>query len=340
MNKNRILLLIFVLLGCATTWYLLTRDSGEVSTLGWDRKFKVENPDDIGKIFISKRTGETNTFTRSAEGWLVNGRHKASTNAMENLLEAISHVELKFVPPVKATTNIVNEIAARGIKVEVYDRRDKLIKAYYVGGVTPDARGTFMIMENSEQPMAVEIPMMEGQIRTRYELSGDAWRDRHVFAYPNPDDIQAVSIEYPTQRNKSFKLNRNGSQFEVAPFYSNVQALQRPVSPANVEAFLYNFKGLMAEAFENQYARKDSVRQTIPFAVVTVTGKDSGERRAVFYPTYKVDTNTGERTNNFVERYFADLSTGDWMLTQDIVFQKIFWPYEALLEPEPKPVKN
>lgn len=340
MNKNRILFLTFLLLGSATAWYFLARDGKETSTLGWDRKFKVENPDDIGKIFISKRTGETNTFTRSGEEWIVNGQHKASTNAMENLLEAIAHVELKFVPPVKATTNIVNEIAARGIKVEIYNRRDKLIKAYYIGGVTPDARGTFMIMENSEQPMAVEIPMMEGQIRTRYDLSGDAWRDRNVFAYPNPDDIQAVSIEYPTQRNKSFRLKRDGSKFEVTPFYSNVQALQRPVSPSNVEAFLYSFKGLMAEAFENQYAKKDSIRQTVPFAVVTVTGKDKEERRAVFYPTYKIDTKTGERTNNFVERYFADLSTGDWMLTQDIVFQKIFWPYEALLEPEPKPVKN
>ncbi len=339
MKKNYWLLLIFIVLGSATTWYVLTQNKGETTTLGWDRKFKVENPEEIHKIFIAKRTGETTTLERSGKDWIVNGTSKASPNAMENLLEAITNVELKFVPPQKSVGNIVKELAARGIKVEIYNKKGDPMKVYYVGGVTADARGTIMIMENSEQPMVMEIPQMEGQIRTRFDLLGDDWRDRSVFAY-QPDEIQAVSIEYPKQRNKSFKLSRKGGSFAVTPFYDNVPPINRAVDEAGVEAFLVGFKSLVAEAFENNYAKKDSVSQTIPFAVISVTDTEGKERIASFYPTYRNDTQTGDRRTNFVERYFAAINNGDWMLVQHRVFEKVFWPYDAMFEPEAKQVKD
>lgn len=339
MKKNYLLLLIFLVLGSATAWYLLTQNKGETTTLGWDRKFKVENPEEIQKIFLAKRTGETSTFERSGNHWIVNGQHKASPNAMENLLEAITNVELKFVPANAGTGNIVKELAARGIKVEIYNKKGDKIKAYYVGGVTSDARATYMIMENSEQPMAVDIPQMEGQIRTRYDLTGDDWRDRSVFAY-QPEEIEAMSIEYPKQRNKSFRLERDGNSFGVTPFYDNVPPIRGKVDDASVEAYLVNFKNIMAEAFVNEYAKKDSVRQTIPFTIISVTDTKGEERKAAFYPTYRGDAISGERRTDIVERYFADLNNGDWMLVQHRVFEKIFWPYEAFFEPAAKKVKD
>ncbi len=339
MKKNYWLLLIFIVLGSATAWYVLTQNKGETTTLGWDRKFRVENPEEIQKIFIAKRTGETTTLERQGKHWIVNGTSKASPGAVDNLMEVITSVELKFVPPKAATDNVVKELAARGIKVEIYNKKGEKIKAYYVGGVTPDARGTIMILENSEQPMVMEIPQMEGQIRTRFDLVGDAWRDRSVFAL-QPEEIQAVSIEYPKQRNKSFRLSRKGSGFEVTPFYDNVLPINRKVDEASVEAFLVGFKSLVAEAFENNYAKKDSVTQTIPFAIISVTNTEGEERMAAFYPTYRNDTQTGERRTDFVERYFAAINNGDWMLVQHRVFEKVFWPYDSFFEEAAKKVKD
>ncbi len=340
MNNNRILLVIFILLGTASAWYLYRNLQGSDTALGWDRKFKVENPEEIGKIFLAKRTGETTTIERNGNEWKVNGRYKASPNAVENLLEAVTQVELKFVPPVKAVENFGRELAARGIKVEVYDRRNRLLKAYYVGGVTQDARGTVMLMENSDQPMVVEIPQMEGQIRTRYDLTGDKWRDRTVFGYQDPDRIRQVSVAYPQQRNKSFVLDKEAGRYSVRPFYDNVPPLDRPVSPASAEAYLFQFRSLMAEAFENNMTGKDSIRQTVPFAVISVTDDQGSVRTATLFPTYRNDAFSGERPTDIVERYYADLNTGDWMLVQHHVFQKIFWPYESLLEPPGNDLKN
>ncbi|HFA49595.1 MAG TPA: DUF4340 domain-containing protein [Bacteroidetes bacterium] len=340
MKKNYLLIFVFLVLAAGTGWYLYSdNDKGGEHALGWDRKFAVENPEEIYTVFIGKRSGETTILKREGDHWTVNGEAKASPNAVENVLEAITDVTLKFVPPRAATDHIVKELAARGIKVEVYNKAGKLLKAYYVGGVSSDARATFFIMEGAEQPMAVEIPQMEGQIRTRYDMTGDSWKDRTVFGY-EPEDIQAVSIEYPKQRNKSFKLRRKDKGFEVLPFYDNVPPIRRPLLNGNVEGFLVGFKSLMAESFENGYAKKDSVRQTIPFAIISVTDRKGNVKTAAFYQTYRINAYTGQRKTDFVERYLADISTGDWMLTQHRVFQKVFWAYEGFFEPEGERIKD
>ncbi|MBI5914581.1 MAG: DUF4340 domain-containing protein [Bacteroidetes bacterium] len=337
MKKNYWLIAIFLLLGGATAWYFLGGKKDGASTLGWDRSFKVEEAD-IQKIFIAKRTGETTTIEREGQDWKVNGQ-KASKNAVGNLLEAVTNMQLKFVPPGTGTGPIVKELGARGIKVEIYAKNGDKLKAYYIGGVTSDARGTYAIQENSEQPMVVEIPQMEGQIRTRFDMTGDDWRDRHVFSH-KPEDIESVSIEYPQQRNKSFRLWRSGGSWQIEPFYDNVPATDRPLSKGKVEGFLVGFESLMAESFENQYAKKDSIRQVIPFSIISVTDTKGQQKKAVFHPTYNFDAQTGERRSDVVERYFADVSTGDWMLVQHRVFEKIFWAYDAFFGVQGKEMKD
>lgn len=338
MKKNYWLIAIFLLLGGFTTWYMLSGKQDEKSALGWDRLFKVPE-EDIHKIFIAKRTGETYTMERTGQDWQLNGQWKASQNAMENLLEAITNIELQSVPPVAAIDGIAKEMAARGIKVEIYGKNGKKLKAYYIGGVTANAGGTYALMDGSEQPMIVHIQKMDGQIRTRYDLGGDSWRDRHVFSY-KPEEINAVSVEYPQQRNKSFKLQRKGNGWDVKPFYDNVTPINRPISDGRVEGFLVGFKGLMAESFSNHYAEKDSIRQMVPFTVVSVTDTKGEVRMAAFYPTFRVDKETSERRSDVVERYFADVNTGDWMLVQHRVFEKVFWPYEAFFKDPGKAVKD
>lgn len=320
-------------------WYLLGNKNDETSGLGWDRNFKVEKPDEIHKIFIAKRDGTTTTLERQGDHWMVNGIYKASPNVMENLLEAITKLELKYVPPAAAIDNIVREMGARGIKVEIFNKAGKKIKGYYVGGVTADARGTYMIMEDSEQPMVMSLPMMDGQIRTRYDHPVDRWRDRTVFSY-RLEDIEAVSIEYPLQRNKSFKLERAGKAFKVTPFYDNTPVIEKPVDKASVEAFLTGFKSLVAENYVNDTPGRDSLSRQIPFSVISVTDTKGEQRIASLAPMYRINAATGDRKTDIVERYYAFLNSGDLMLVQQRVFQKIFWAYDSFFQKEPEKVKG
>ncbi|MCC6725236.1 MAG: DUF4340 domain-containing protein [Saprospiraceae bacterium] len=327
MKKNYLLLAIFLLLAGFTAWYVLSGKKDEKHTLGWDRNFKVEERD-IQKIFLAKRTGVTTTLERDGDHWKVNGQWRASENAVENLLETVTKLELAFVPPPAAFSNITREMASRGIKVEIYGKNNKLIKAYYIGGVTPDAGGTYALLDGSEQPMVLKLPLMDGQIRTRYDLQGDDWRDRHIFPY-KPEEIAAVSVEYPHQRNQGFKLSKTDGDWSIKPFYDNVPAINKPVSEGKVEGFLTGFEGLMAETFNNEYEHKDSIRQMVPFSVVSITDTKGKEKKAAFFPTYKTDLNTGERRNDIVERFFTETNEGDWFITQNGVFKKVFWGYDS-----------
>ncbi len=330
MKKNYLLLAIFLLLAGGTAWYVMSGKKDEKHQLGWDRLFKVPAAD-IQKVFIAKRSGVTSTIERDGENWKYNGQWRASKNAVENLIEAVSQLELFYVPAPAATDVLVKELAGQGIKVEVYGKGDKLLKAYYVGGVTNDGSGTAVLMEGAEQPMIVKLPLMDGQIRTRFELAGDDWRDRHLFPYP-ADEISSVSVEYPLQRNKGFKLNKEGGEWQAKPFYENVPAINKPISKGRVDGFLVNFETLMAETFDNDYAKKDSIRQMVPFTVISVKNKAGEERKAAFYSTYQMDTNTGERQSDVVERFFTDVNTGDWMYTQYGVFKKVFWSYDMFFD--------
>lgn len=330
MSSKRLLILTFLVLAAATSWYLLSGTEKTKSTLGWDRNFRVEE-NQIYKIFIARRDTITTTLERNGDHWIFNGTHRARPNAMHNILEAITLLELRYVPSQAEADNAVSELAARGIKVEIFDKKGERLKSYYAGGVTADARGTYMIQDGSEQVMVMGLPNMDGQIRTRYAMVGDDWRDRTVFHY-EPEDIQSVHIEYPANRNKSFRLNRTGNTFQVKPFFENQLTIDSPVDPSSVQAFLYSFKRCIAEDFINDQPGRDSIQQLTPFAVVAVTGINGEEKIAAFIPRFRINAADGMRKSDEVERYFVPLNTGDLMLCQQRVFGKIFWAYDAFFQ--------
>ncbi|MEM0993717.1 MAG: DUF4340 domain-containing protein [Bacteroidota bacterium] len=338
MNRNIVLLLfLFVVLGGGTAWYLNEGQETQQSTLpDWDRKFKVKDTDIIDKIFMVKRSGEKITLERKNDYWVYNGAHKASPTAMENLLRAVREMQMQYKPANAAVPNMVRDLATNGIKVELYDRTDDLIRSYYIGGSTPDERGTYMIMENSEQPYVMHLPSWSGNLRFRFTLSEDEWRDKTVFG-ARVEQIKSISVEYPKQQNKSFRLKKEGAQYSVVPFYDFTPSISKEVSQGLVERFLVNFKYIGAEAFESKNPRKDSVLQTIPFATITLETISGNTQKAQLFPIYidapNIDPTTGRKlADTRLERYFASVDESEFMLVQHRVFEKILWSYEYFFE--------
>lgn len=338
MRNTFILLVLFLLLGGGTYWFLNhNKEQAPTSMVGQDRLFRVKDIDKVTKVFIADRTGKTSTLTRkNEEDWLYNGKYPARPGAIRNLLDAIQKIEMKFKPADAAVKGMVADLATNGLKVEVYTNNgESPAKTYYIGGSTPDERGTYAIMEGSNQPYVVNIPSWEGNIRFRYSLNGDQWRDRAVFA-EEVEDIQAISIEYPLQKNKSFKLERTGSNaFKVEPFYDVTPSINREVNNGKVEAFLTGFENIGAEDFKNNIPIRDSIRLLQPFATISLTNTTGETRSARFFPIlqdYNSYDATRERSTQvvkIVERYHVDVSTGDFMMVQNLVFKKLFWGYDS-----------
>jgi hypothetical protein len=338
MNRTVLLLIVFLILAGATAIFMMGGDDKKAgsSTLGEDRNFAVP-AEDIQKIFIADREGSRTTLVRQGDGWIYNGKYPAKPNAVENVLDAITRVRVRYKPADAAVDNMIRSLATEGIKVEIYGKGDELLKAYYVGGAPPDERGTYMILEGAEQPYVAEIPSWEGNLRFRFSITGKHWRDETIFDY-DVEDIESVSVEYPKQRNKSFVLESKGADFSIKPFYEITPVIEKELNQGLAESFLIGFDNFMAEGFENDNPGRDSISDLIPFTKITVTPKSGTPKTLSLFPIYPqksgIDKETGEEMyeNIQVERYFADCSNGDFFLVQNRTTKRFLWAYDSFFE--------
>jgi hypothetical protein len=328
MNKStRILLLVLLLLAGATTVLFYFGRSPSSTIKSWDREFAVPDAGSIQKIFLADRKGNQTNLERSGDGWTYNGKYPANLTVVNSLLEAITRVELQFIPPGSAVEPMVKDLATNGIKTEIYGKDGKLLKAYYVGGATPDETGTYMIMEGSEQPYVTELPYLYGSIRIRYALTGDQWRDKGIFRL-DPNRIDYVSVEYPKLKNRSFILEKKDGDYAVRPFYETTPPITLPYKKGSAENYLTGFESIVAEAYENTNPLRDTIVQRLPFAIITVRTDDGAEKVARLHPAISSNRHM-ESGPPVYERYLVEVfPQNDFMLLQDRLVTQVLWGYD------------
>ncbi|MEZ4985465.1 MAG: hypothetical protein R2795_10575 [Saprospiraceae bacterium] len=331
MKRTLWMLLAVLLLGGGAWWMTQMQEDKATSLAGADRAFAVPR-EQVFKVFLADRNGNKTTLTREKDGWRYNGKHKARPDAIENLLSAIDQVQMRFKPSDAAVPNMVKTLASHGIKVEIYGKNDDLLKAYYIGGGTSDERGTHIIIEGAEQPYVAELPNWEGNIRFRYSLIGDDWRDRTLFGCPY-EKVALVSVEYPKQQDKSFVVDfRSNSAGEVVPFYPLSPRKQAPLKPGSLDAFRGNFESVIAAGFNNENREKTAILQQVPFAVITLEDTDQQRVSVTLFPIYPkpfTDPKTGVTIQpEEVTSYYAYTQDDDFMIVQDQVIGKVLWAYD------------
>lgn len=328
MNKStRILLLVLLLLAGATALLFYFGRSSNSTIKSWDRDFAVADAESIHKIFLADRRGNQTTLERSADGWTYNGKYPANQTVVNSLLEAITRVELQFIPPSSAIEPMVKDLATNGIKTEIYGKDGKLLKAYYVGGATPDETGTYMIMDGAEQPYVTQLPHLNGSIRIRYALTGDQWRDKGIFRL-DPGRIEYVSVEYPKLKNRSFVLEKKDGTYDVRPFYETTPPITLPYKKGSAENYLTGFERIIAEAFENANPMRDTIVQRLPFAIITVRTDDGAEKVAKLHPAISSNRHMGSAPPVY-ERYLVEVfPQNDFMLLQDRLVTRVLWGYD------------
>lgn len=338
MRRTIILLTLFLLLGGGVLWYLNNREDEKTTLAGADRRFAVEDISQVHRIFIADREGNRTTLERKDGYWLYNGQHKARPEAMEPLLQAIQRLRVKYKPPRASEKNMVEALATQGLKIELYDKQGRKIKSYYLGGSTADERGAFAIIDGAEQPYVVELPAWEGNVTVRFAHKGDDWRDKKLFA-EEADNVLSVSIEYPRQRDHSFRLESTPDGFEVKPMFDVTPLISRPYREGSVETFLANFEALSAEEFVNRHPARDSVRQLVPFSIITLVNKQGDTTQARFFPILpdqyiSQDIKSGEfiEASSDIERYYVSLNEKDLLLAQHLLLRKAFWSYSSFFQ--------
>lgn len=335
MNRTLLLLLAVLALGALAYFALSGEKAGaSVSTTSNDRQFAYPEFEDVSRIFIADRLDHQVTLTRGGiTGWLADGK-PANDNVMKNLIATLRAVEVRTLPTRKAIPNMVKVLAAEGFRVQLFDENNRELRDYYIGGATQDELGTFAIMDGSENPYVVHLPHFTGNIKTRFNHWGDEWRDRIYFRV-DPEKVEEFSIDYPKQRDKSFRLVPSGEDFQVSPLYETGQPVRR-VPRGLAERALSKYEKYYVNRYENANEQDiNAANEVIPFAVIKIKQTDQEAQIMEVYPkledfTFANDGKTGESiVNGGLSAYQAFINGGeDWVLLNVETTQPLLVSYD------------
>ena len=152
---------------------------------------------------------------------MANGKYAAREDLVESVLDAATHVQSLCPVPSAAHDNVVREMVAHHVHVEIVDKKNKLLKSYWVGGPTVDGQNTYMLLEEdgkvAGRPHMVYIPGLRGYITPRFNTDLEIWRTRTIFNY-KPDEIKSLSVEYTADEKNSFIINKIADDsFAISP---------------------------------------------------------------------------------------------------------------------------
>ena len=329
MKKNKYILIITVLLAITAAFLQYRNNSGTIREELHD--FAVQDTGSVSKIFLADKNNHSVTLERTALGWTVDGKYKARPDAIKTLLITIKSLAVKTRVAKAAFNVVVKDIAADGIKCEIYHHGEsKPAKVYYVGGSTADVMGTFMLIENSSLPFIIEIPGFQGYLTPRYSPLEQDWRDIAVFDY-NPEEIKSISIQYYHQPEKSFSIERTGNGFRVSSPQANV-IIQHP-DTIGLNNYLTFFKYLCFETWDAEFTdqQRDSLKSTEPINTIRITDTKGVTNSITTFPkpitlrSLMQSDSLGKPLKYDTDRMYAFMNDGkDFVVIQYYVFGKIF----------------
>lgn len=306
MSKTILYLVILLILGFGVWFFLFSDKSGQLFRSA-DSAFTIRDTGAIGKLFLSENgSGKGVLVQRTEKGWLVNGKYPVLESRLRNLFNTFREQQPLHVAPNDVREGIIRNIAGAGIKVEVYDRQGRLMRAFYVGGELPNFSGTAMLMEGSERPYVVNIPGFEGYLTPRYTPALRYWRDRLVFGIA-PDQITSISIHNTQEPLNSFTLTQENGKLQVKLDPSI--HLETPLNQSRASSYLTLFSKVYSEGFLEDIPHLDSSVAAMPqLGSVDVQGRNGYHESALLYyfPLNERAAATNPNPESMDDRYSTD----------------------------------
>lgn len=283
----------------------VSRKSSSLKVL---RDFAVQDTAKIDKIFLVDKDNNQILLEREGVQWILNKELNAREDLKNILLKTIRRVEVYSPVPKTRKEYVIRDLASNGIKCEIY-QSGKKVKTYYVGGVTQNNLGTYMLLENSAEPFIVSIPGFSGYLTTRYNTSEKEWVSKRAYSYPF-HQIASVEVEYPDEPSQSYKMLNNGSnRFELIRLDNKLPVEQ--FDTVTVKQQIGRFKKVGFEFFvpdEFQAHRIDSIQKYTPLYRFNVTDVAGNSRELKCYARPNKDQlkgDDGEAYEYDIERLYA-----------------------------------
>ncbi|MBL7718329.1 MAG: DUF4340 domain-containing protein [Flavipsychrobacter sp.] len=341
MKKTLLYLLILAVLAGGAYLVLKEKDGGYAKA---DSDFNISDTAGIGKVYLAAMNGETILIERDADGWKLNKDYRALQSTVNSLLGTLRQQVGKHPAAGSAHNSIVKSLAGSGVKVEVYDRANKKIREFYVGGETRDYDGSYMLMAGSQTPFVVEIPGFPGYLSPRYTTDFHDWRDRSIFLLKR-EEISRVSLEYPGEPLNSFVVMQDANG-KITTQVDPVVSLNNEMNVKRIEMFLTFFEKVYAEGFATGVDNLPAILDTVPKkAIIDVTDRKGRAHHIDIYwmPVNRRSRNLSQPDEEAPIGLDADRAYGvinggkDTVVIQYQAFDKIFRKAIEFYQPDRQP---
>lgn len=348
MKKRNIISIVIIAILVVIAATLIANNRYLSSLRGEAADFTVYDTASITKLFFADKNGNEVLLQRENTGWTVNNEYKANQVLINEMLYTLTRMRIKMPVSVKKTNNIVTQMASTNTKVEVYQMLPRInlfnkiklfyhetrSKVFYIGGVTQDNSGTYILKEGGDKVYVVHLHGFRGFISSRFSANPMDWRE-HIVFHSNMNDIASVKLEINRDPDNSFIINETDRAQ-----YSMTRLNGQPIdfSENKVLTLMNAFQDVRFEAFldDIETARRDSIINSPFLQRLTLTTKD-GKSSSV--TTYTMRTNADmflyseDDLENFddmikdPDHKYALLSEGnEFVLIQDFVFGKLLKP--------------
>lgn len=277
MKRTTLLYAALIIVLAAVSVWLMT-DTNEESTLEnlkEEYRFYVEDTAAVDKIILYDKTPSRVELTRTAKGWMVDGKHPAREDAVETLLLTLNRMQMRNFIPERMQETVIKRMSVYGKTVEIY-ANGEFIRTIIVGTDTQDEMGTYMMIKGASAPYAVHIPGFNGFLSTRFFTEPWLWYKRIITDF-DPASLKKVQIVYPDSPENSFTLETVSDGSFTLTSETNPQGVD--VDPARAKQFLVaaaqmRYEGAIIPS-DAIFDRKDSLLASTP--VFNLTAETAAE---------------------------------------------------------------
>ncbi len=336
MKKILVLVLILGVLAAVIYW-VTQRDPYAASPLT-TADFAIEDTSAVGRVDITDSEGSKASIARGEDGiWMINDRYRAREDGIDLILKTLHLLEIKHPVAKSGRENILRMMAGRHKFVQVFDRQGEPIKSYYIGLMTADQRGTYMVLERPDQgrteiPYVMTMKSFYGYLNSRFFTDELEWRDRIIFRYPDLN-INRVEVHNHLHPDRSFAIEYKGGN-DLSLFQLPANTSIADFDTSRVKDYLLLYKRAGSETYDLAFEQhqKDSVLAQDPSFEIIISANEPAESKHLklfLRPAFPGQTEGGDPAEYDPEIMYATLDGQELFRVQRFVFNAFLTPKQA-----------
>lgn len=287
------------------------------------KDFAISQTEELTKIIMSDKLGNKIEMERDVDQWTINRKYKVWDLQIKYTLKVMKDIRVKSSVSEEKMNYVIKNIATSGVKVELFNKDGK-VKSYYLGGNTPDHKGTYMIMEGSETAYILHIPDRNpGILNPKFGIEGisvneNVWRQPIVIDY-SEKTIQQLYIQDLEQKDQSFRID-----FENINLY-DAEEQEITFEKGNLSYWNFAFNNLKCGVYKPKLKKSNFNL----IKKIYITSNNNTDSLFIYNKTELQSTK--KEYNSSVEYKYASYNNSELVIIQNNIFNKVLITLEEFL---------